>query len=305
MKMRLIIVGVFLFSSLCSAIVLNRVAAVVNGEVITEVDLMRFVRKTMNDADPSKLDEEAQNEILKEALNDLIENKLILSFAKKVNLNVDKAEVEKKITVIKKGFTTEMEFLNALEEDGLSYEGLYQRIKDDILKKRIITIFVNKKIEIHPDQLREYYTLHASDFSRPERIKVRKIYIKKEEGVEEKVRQIRELLDKNVAFEDLARNHSDSKDTSFNNGEWVEKGSLKKNIEFVIFVLGAGQISQVIETDNGYYIFQILDKAPAGIKDFEEVKDIIYNKIYQEKFGIELKKFIEDLKKDAQIEVKI
>jgi len=305
MKLRLIIAGVFLSSSLCFAVVLNRVVAVVNGEVITEVDLMRFVRKTMSDIDPSRLDEKAQDEILKKALNDLIENKLILSFAKKVNLNIDKAEVEKRIAVVKAGFPTEMEFLNVLEQDGLSYEGLYQRIKNDILKKKIITIFVKRKIEIHPDQLREYFTAHTQDFSIPERIKVRKIYIRKEKGVEENVRQIRELLNKNVAFEDLARNYSDSKGMSVNNGEWITKGSLKKNVESVVFTLGTDQISPIIETDNGYYIFQILDKAPAGIKDFEEVKDIIYNKIYEEKFKIKLKKFIEDLKKDAQIEVKI
>ncbi|MDP8233753.1 MAG: peptidyl-prolyl cis-trans isomerase [Candidatus Saelkia tenebricola] len=306
MKIHLMLLGgMFLFNSLCFATVLNRVVAVVNGEVITEVDLIRFARKSLGNINPSELDEEAEDKILKKSLQDLIEDMLILSFAKKVRLKIDESEIEKRIDVVKGGFATEIEFLNALEKDGLSYEGLYQKIQDDILKKRIVSIFVNRNIEIHPREAREYFNTHSLDFPNPERIKVRKIYIRREEGVEKKVRQIRGLLNKNVAFEDLAINHSDAQGAYLAEGEWIEKGKLKENIESEVFILAVGKISSVIETDNGYYIFQVLDKASPGIKDFEEVRGIIYNKIYQEKFEIEFRKFIEDLKEDAYVEVKI
>lgn len=285
--------------------VINRVLAVVNGEVITELDLINYLRRKHPEPRGEELTQEVKDRLIRESLQKLIEDRLILSFGKKKNIQVKKSEIESRIAEIRKNFISDIEFLHALEGDGLSYQGLYQNISDSILKKRVIDLFVRRKIEIHPEELKEYYQSHLDEFIRPERVKIRKIYFKKGKGVEEKIKQIKDLLSKNVSFEDLALNHSDSDTIYLNQGEWIEKGKLSKKVEDVLFSLNPGEISPLVETESGYYIFQVVDKKPSVQMSFEEAEGKIYETIYRKKFSREYQEFIEGLKEDAQIDIKV
>ncbi len=284
----------------------NKVVAVVNGEVITEVELINYARKLFDAQDSENLDFEHKRQLLKKALDRLIADRLILSYAKRTKIPVDRIEVENRIKEIKKNFSSEMDFLNALEKDGLTYEGLYTRIYNDILKRKTIDYFVKRKVEIHPQELQNYYNTHLQEFKSPEKIKLRKIFItKKEPDAQKKAEELHQLLMKSVPFEEVAKNYTNSQDFVCNQGDWIERGKLRRDIEDVIFSLNPGQISPVIETENGFYIFQVVEKAPSRIQEFQEVKDKIYQILYNEKFKQQLNKFIQQLKKDATIEIKI
>lgn len=284
----------------------NKVVAVVNKEVITEAELINYARRLFDAQDNESLDFDQKEQFLKKALDRLIDDRLILSYAKKMKIPVDRVEVEKRIKEIKKNFQTEMDFLNALEKDGLTYEGLYTRIYNDILKRKAIDYFVRRKIEIHPQELQDYYNTHLQEFKSLEKVKLRKIFISKDEpDADKKAEELHLLLMKSVPFEELAKNHSNSQNFVCNQGDWIEKGKLRKDIENVVFSLNPGQISPVIETENGFYIFQVIEKSPARVAEFQEVKDKIYQILYNEKFKQQLNKFIQELKKDAEIEIKI
>ncbi|MCD6081009.1 MAG: peptidyl-prolyl cis-trans isomerase [Candidatus Omnitrophica bacterium] len=300
------IISLFFIGQIAFGEMVNRVVAVVNKEVITEAELISYARNLFAQQGEKELNFEHKKQLLKKALDRLIEDRLILSYAKKMKIPVDKIEVENRIKEVKKNFQSEIDFLNALEKDGLTYEGLYARIYNDILKRKAIDYFVRKKIEIHPQELQEYYTAHIQEFQTPERVKLRKIFIsKKNPDSKKKAEEIHRLMMKSVPFEDLAKNHSDSQTFVCNDGEWIEKGKLRKDIEEVVFSLKSGEISPVIETENGFYIFQVVEKTPPRVKEFKEVKDRVYQILYRNKFKEEFNKFIQGLKKDAEIEVKI
>jgi peptidyl-prolyl cis-trans isomerase C len=188
----------------------------------------------------------------------------------------------------------------------LTYDSLYTRIYNDILKKKAVDYFIKRKIEIHPQELQDYYKAHIDEFQAPERIKLRKIFVtKKNPDAKKKAEEIRQLVMKSVPFDELAKNHSDSQNVVCNEGEWIEKDKLRKDIEDVVFSLPVGGVSPVIETENGYYIFQVIEKAPSKIRDFSEVKDSIYQILYGKKFKQQFRKFIQELKENAEIEIKI
>ncbi|HDL09989.1 MAG TPA: hypothetical protein ENG39_01880, partial [Candidatus Omnitrophica bacterium] len=261
--------------------IVNKVVALVNKEVITEAELINYTRKLFDAQDGENLDFEHKKQLLKKALDRLIADRLVLSCAKKMKISVDRVEVENRIKEIKKNFSSEMDFLNALEKDGLTYEGLYTRIYNDILKRKAIDYFVRRKIEIHPQELQDYYNTHLQEFKSPEKVKLRKIFItKKEPDAEKKAEELHQLLMKSVPFEELAKNHSNYQDFVCNQGGWIERGKFRKDIEDVVFSLNPGQISPVIETETGFYIFQVVEKSPSRIKEFEEVKDKIYQILY-------------------------
>ena len=306
---RLLIISILilLIVNISEAVLINRMVATVNGEVITESDLVRFAKKIAmaRNIDLAQIDETTEDKVIKDSLNELIEDMLILSYAKKMGLGINEKAVEKRIAVIKNGFNTEMEFLNRLDGDGLSYENLWQRIYDDILKTKTVDYFVKRKIDIHPQEIEEYYLANKDSFIVPEAFKVEKIYIKRGDSSRDRIEQLRLLIEKGVSFEDLAQNHSDSSSDDVREGEWFYKGSVSQEIADVVFALNVGEISDIVETDSAYYIFKIVDRSEAHLESFDNVRDKVYNYLYQKKFSDKFNEFISGLKEDAQIDIKI
>ncbi len=69
------------------------------------------------------------------------------------------------------------------------------------------------------------------------------------------------------------------------------------------FALEKNMISDLVQTKFGFHIIKVVDKKPAGITPYDEVRDFI-SKFLQE--GITQKKFplhIKELKKKAEIEI--
>ena len=64
------------------------------------------------------------------------------------------------------------------------------------------------------------------------------------------------------------------------------------------------EVSHLIEVENGIYIFKLIGQTPSAIAELEDVKELIYNQLYKEKFKSEFMNWIEDLKNDAYIEIK-
>lgn len=83
-------------------------------------------------------------------------------------------------------------------------------------------------------------------------------------------------LEAGAKFEDLAKEFSEGKESK-QGGDWgwVSRDSLRKEINAVAFALKAGQHSQVIETEQGYYLLQVDDVKPAHTRPLAEVRDEI------------------------------
>ncbi len=296
-----------LMANISEAVLINRVVAIVNGEVITESDLVRFAKKMAiaRNIDLAQMDRETEDKVVRESLNELIEDMLILSHAKRLGFGINEKAVEKRITAIRDDFDTEMDFLSRLEKDGLSYDNLWQRIYDDILKTKTVDYFVKSKIEIHPQEIEEYYLANKGEFIAPEASKVKKIYIKKGKSSRDRIDQIKLLIEKKVSFEDLAQNHSDSSSGDVREGEWLQKGRVSEEIANAVFNLKVGEVSDIVETDGAYYIFKVIAKSESHLEELDKVRDRVYNRIYQKKFSEKFNEFIAGLKENAQIDIKI
>ncbi len=298
---------ILLFCGISDAVLINRIVAVVNGEVITESDLVRFAKNIAiaRNIDLNQIDEATEDEVVRESLNELIEDMLILSHAKSLGIKIDQKAIEARIATIKSGFNTEKDFLNRLERDGLSYDTLWQRIHDDILKTKTVDYFVRREINLHPQDVKDFYLMNQQDFIVPKAFRVEKIFIKKGSDSRDRIEQLRLLISKDVPFKDLAQNHSDSSSEDTREGEWLYQGRVSQKIADAVFSLDVGEVSDIVETENAYYIFKVVEKADSYLESLDKVKDKVYNRLYQIKFSEKFNQFILKLKENAQIDIKI
>ena len=84
----------------------------------------------------------------------------------------------------------------------------------------------------------------------------------------------------------------------------IRRGEMLPAIENAVFGLAEGEVSKPVETDNGIFLFKLIEKVPPRTLSLEEVKDQIYNLLFQEKFKARYKEWVAKLKAKAYVEIK-
>jgi parvulin-like peptidyl-prolyl isomerase len=126
------------------------------------------------------------------------------------------------------------------------------------------------------------------------------------ENAREQVRQLRERISKGEPFEILAAQYSKGP-AAAQGGDigFVEKGVIVPEVEKVAFSLPAGQVSDVIETENGFHIIAVVDKRGAGLKPLPVVRNEIKAKIEDEKVAKKYDEWIEGVRNKSFIDVRL
>jgi parvulin-like peptidyl-prolyl isomerase len=115
---------------------------------------------------------------------------------------------------------------------------------------------------------------------------------------------MRELREKALAgadFDALGAEHNSNKDTPPDLG-WFKRGEFMEEFEAIAFSMSKGEISPVFVTQLGFHIARLTDRKPAVPKPFDEVKELVRQRIIEQHKDDKFNAFVEDLKKAAKIE---
>jgi peptidyl-prolyl cis-trans isomerase D len=130
-------------------------------------------------------------------------------------------------------------------------------------------------------QLHAEYSKSMDNFRMPERIHVRHILVStqgksdsEKKALKTKADDILKQLKNGADFAELAKKDSDDKGTGERGGDldWIVKGQMPPDFEGPAFALKPKDLSPVVTTSLGYHIIQVLEKEPAHVKPFDEVK---------------------------------
>lgn len=131
------------------------------------------------------------------------------------------------------------------------------------------------------EELRKMYNSNQDRFRTPERVRVRHILVKTQDKPKEDVPKLEakanDLL-KQIRgggdFAELARKNSEDPGSAAKGGDldWVTRGQTVPNFENAAFSLKPKEISNVIKTEYGFHILQVMEKENAHLRPFEEVK---------------------------------
>ncbi len=141
---------------------------------------------------------------------------------------------------------------------------------------------IGERVTLPEADLRRAYEANKEQYRTPERVNVRHILLKTTEKPKEEVPKIQaraaELLKQirgGADFAELARKNSEDPGSAAKGGDlsWIVRGQTVKAFEETAFTLKPNQISDVISTEYGFHILQLLKKEEARLKPFEEVKE--------------------------------
>jgi peptidyl-prolyl cis-trans isomerase SurA len=301
---------IVLSASLVGAAVVDKIVVVVNNEVITqgEVDRMlapvyqHYKSVCQGEELMTKLDEARQK-----IMGSLIEEKLLLGEAKKLNIEVDDKEVAARISDSQKRFGTKEAFERALAEQRMTIKDLKAKYRDQIMTRRLVDQKVGSRIIITPVEVSEYYRKHSEEFVQPEEILPRNILIRpKEDLPPDKALELAQLVGRRLRegadFAELAKTYSDGPGASEGGlMGYRKKGELAPEMDKVIFNLKEGETSDMIETGMGYLFFKIEARRPGRSLSLSEARSQIEEIIYSERGKEKMKGWVDGLKKNAYI----
>ena len=281
----LIILGSFCFVPLQNSwAVEDTIIAVVNNDIITHRDLTEYldsVHFQLKSEGRSQAEiDKIMAESSKDGIKNLIEDRIMLSEANRLGMEIRKEIVDKKVADIQKQYPSEQAFLDGLLSEGASISDLRKKITDQMKIKYLVEEQVKSKIFVNPQEVTDYYKANIESFKKPERVNLDSIYIpfgkeKNKEEAKAKAAEAAALLKEGKNFEDVAKQYSHSPSIGI-----LAKGEMLPAIEEMVMNLKKGEVSQPLEVENGVYILKLKAKLPSEMTTLEEAKNQIYDFLF-------------------------
>ncbi len=145
------------------AVVLDRVLAVVNGEIISlsEVESEMIFFGQVNRAQEKGL----SDSVMQAEIQKLIDHKLFLNEAKRFDVeDPTETEIQGKLEEVQKQFSTPQTFEKNLRQNAMTLEDLKQRIKEHLIIDRFIDQRIRFFLIVLPEDISRYYTENKADF---------------------------------------------------------------------------------------------------------------------------------------------
>jgi peptidyl-prolyl cis-trans isomerase SurA len=298
--------------------VVDRVAATINGEVVTLSDLEERAGAEWDRVermDQGKARDEARTAALKRALDAVVADRLLADEAKSLQVEVTDAQIDAAIGDIKtRNHFDDAQLEQALAQQGLTRPEFRAQIRRELETFQVLQYKVRGRVKLSDDDVRNYYQTHPQEFGGEPEVHVRHIFLPLPEGAsaaeEQKVRAEGEkVLARLKAGEDFAKvARQVSKGPSAADGGdlgWLRRGTIQKALEDVAFKLEPGRVSGLVRAGPGLHVIKVEERRTGGGKKFEDVAEEIKGRLYEEQVGTYRQQYLDELRKNALVDVKI
>ena len=297
--------------------IVDCVAATVDTEVILRSDILADIAPVLHELRSSATNEEEfgrqAEHHFKAALEQAIDNKILLREALLAGMEVNDDAVEERIGEIRERYDSNEEFLKELELAGETMSDFRERVRKQYLamamamgKRRDF----EKDVQVSQSETAQYYEDNKAGFARPDRAKVRQVFLPAGDDAQDRarnkarLRQLKGELDAGASFGRLSAAYSSGPEAG-NNGliGWVVRGDLVAELEDAVFSLEENGLSDVVETEFGFHLLKVERREEAGIASLDEVRTEIEPELRARHAGERFEKWISELRKRSRVRV--
>ena len=291
--------------------------AVVNQEIITLSELEKWINPIKEEmVAGDHLDKrERVEEIRREILEKLIEEKLIDQEVKKLGIKVTSKEIEATVDEVKRrNNATQEQLEKALSAEGLTLESFKKQIEKSLLRRKLISGAVKVETKAGEKEFREFYQKNIDRYRINETFRPAHILLiipkgatpEEIRGIRKKAEAVLKKIRDGDDFGEMAILYSQDA-SSKGRGElgYFRKGELLPAFEREALRLKVGEVSGVVRTEFGFHIIKLLDRKGVDPLPFEEVKAKVQADYYDVELDKAFKQFISTLRDKSIIEIKL
>lgn len=293
---------------------INRVVLRVNDEILTLYDYERRKSQEINailenpSLSPAQR-QEALGEAPKSVLFGVFRELLLESQARRTGTTVTEREVDESITAMRdqQGIPDNEALREALAASGMTYEGLRESVRQELLLSQVIRRDVTAKIEVSEDELRAYYRNNPEEFRVPEERLLEEIILLESSGLPEgelrqKSRALYDQVQAGAGFPEVASSYEEEGVASgIIDLGWLKKGDLGSALDDAAWALEEGQISEPVDGRGGYHVLHLLEARGGELLPYDQVENQIIARERNRRFGKALNEFMAELAETSYI----
>lgn len=250
-----------------------------------------------------------------QALQRLIESKLLSSVVDRLELGATREEVDEAIEGIAAENGISLDQLYAsIASHGLSVDEYRTKIRGEIERSKVVNAMVRSRVEISGDEVRALYEDQFSDQrSGGQEIHVRHLVVLTEGGpvprtptlaCEAVAEARRRIAAGELDFSSAAQRISDANAERGGDLGWIHRGDLAGWMAQRVDEMTPGELSPVIEMPFGCNLLELVDRRDFQPVSFEQAAPQIRAMLFQRKTESEYVKWLDVLRKQTYIELK-
>jgi len=298
-------------------VLVDRIVAEVNNDIITLYDLNRkaapYMKRVKAMARPLEEERRMIYELREKVLDQMIDEKLTDQEIERYNIKVSEETIDNTIEEMKKRtYMTDQQLRDRLEKDGLTMDEYRTQMKNQILRVRLINREVKSKIVITDEDIRAYYEKNRQRYAGEGSVHLRQILLnvpssageEEKRIMREKLAAIRQQVIDGASFEALARQYSESP-LAKDGGDLgtFKMSDLAPYILNALSGLKAGQVTEIVENDRGMQLFFIETMTEGQSKPLEAVSSEIENILYDEIVNQKFMSWVKELRERSHIKI--
>lgn len=327
-----VVVLVTVLTTTLRAEVIEQVLVKVNGDIITKTELenrqIQAIRERMKqDIDPASLKNDEQlkkilADVTPRILVEVIDEMLTMQLAKERGYRLRDEQFKEWLTNLRKDQNLEddQKFQAALKQEGMTMDDLRKQVERQFMVSRIQQDEVASKLTITEEEARQYYRSHPSEFTEQPNVTLREILIEtpvasqqgqaginvgQDDAARERATAIRGRI---LAGEDFGKVAAEvSAAASKSNGGLIgpiNVSELSEPLQKLLKTMKPGQVTQPIRVAKGYQILKLETLKEAALQQFDDVRDLVAEKVHGERQRQEIRKFLTRIRGQAIIEWK-
>jgi len=297
----------------------DRVAAVVNNEIITLGDVMKRAAAELQRSDQDTAPEnraKKHEEIVRKVLDQLIDEKLLDQELHEAKINIDDKQVDASVQEVMKRYNfTPEQFAQAVANEGLSLADYREQMRKQLGRYQLLREKVSKAVKVSDSDIRSEYDRMAREEGKELEVHVRHIVVQvpanaPQDEVDKAYAVAKaiavEARQAGVDFAELAKKRSQGSSAA-DGGDlgFFRRGAMVPAFEKVAFSLKPGEVSDPVRTSLGWHVLKLEESRAIGLLPLAELKPQIEEKLRREQGERASVQYVKQLRAAAVVDVKL
>lgn len=292
---------------------LDGIAAQVGNSVVLHSEVIELsgpIEERMREAG------RPESEILRiraDALERLIEARLMEEVVKRLELGVSSAEVDQAIAGIAKdnGITVD-QLTQSVTSHGLTIDEYRAKIQSEIERSKVLNALVRSQVHVEEEEVRTLYNQRfGQQHSGGKEVHLLHLVVMFGEGRRDPVTACKlagearaKMLSGNASFQQMAREISDANSQRGGDLGWIHLDDVAGWMAPVIEKLDEGEVSDIVETRFGCNLLQVVERRGFQAVTYEEAKPALENELMMQKTEAEYVRWVDKMRGQTYIELK-
>jgi peptidyl-prolyl cis-trans isomerase SurA len=290
------------------------IAAIVDDKVVLRSEVEQAAAPVLSrmEAKHGPLPPEVQHQIRTQALQALIDSKIIEEVAQQLGMEATEEEVDNAVLAIARQEGVEIEDIyRAVEQQGLSREQYRSKLAGDITQMKVVSGAVRSRVTVSDVEVEMLFAKRYRDGKSGVQTRVRHILLPWPPDADEEQRaevraqanRIWEQALEGRAFASLAREYSRAPSAVDGGLTVFGEGEISGELAPFVYGMRPGEISPPIQTRHGLNLIQVVERFDPSSVRLEDTRDALHAEIFEQKTEHEFRPWLDEIRRNRYVEV--